>query len=139
MSFMSISQVARQIGIRPSAIRYYERIGILKPALRTSGQRRYDHTALYRLALIQRAQQTGFSLEEIRRLFFGFRDETPISQRWRRLSRSKLAELDAKVEEMLAMKALLIRISRCRCHAIEECGKAVFESYRRSRNGDTVP
>ena len=44
---MSISEVAKQIGLRPSAIRYYERIGILSPAHRVSGQRRYDVTVLH--------------------------------------------------------------------------------------------
>ena len=57
---------------RASAIRYYEQIGILAPARRVSGQRRYDETVLYRLAVVRRAQEAGFTLEEIRRLFFGF-------------------------------------------------------------------
>jgi MerR family redox-sensitive transcriptional activator SoxR len=73
MPQLTISEVARQVGLQPSAIRYYEQIGILLPAQRISGQRRYDATALHRLAVIQRARQTGFSLEEIRELFFGFR------------------------------------------------------------------
>jgi MerR family transcriptional regulator, redox-sensitive transcriptional activator SoxR len=78
---LTISQVAHQIGLRPSAIRYYERIGILPPAQRVSGQRRYDITALHRLVMIQRARQTGFTLTEIKRLFFGFRAGTPPSVR----------------------------------------------------------
>jgi DNA-binding transcriptional MerR regulator len=56
----------------PSAIRYYERIGLLPPAERLSGQRRYDSTVLYRLAIIHRAGELGFTLSEIRNLFFGF-------------------------------------------------------------------
>jgi DNA-binding transcriptional MerR regulator len=57
-----------------------------------SGQRRYDTTVLYRLAIIQRARQLGFTLSEIRYLFFGFRDITRASERWRTLSHVKLAE-----------------------------------------------
>ena len=72
MPELVISEVARQVGLQASAIRYYERIGLLPQALRMSGQRRYDTTALYRLALIQRARQLGFTLTEIRDLFFGF-------------------------------------------------------------------
>src|SRR5262249_41668966 len=49
MSHLSISEVAHQVGLRPSAIRYYEGLGILPPAERISGQRRYDRTVLYRL------------------------------------------------------------------------------------------
>ena len=73
---LTISEVARQIGLQQSAIRYYERIGLLPPAQRISGQRRYDSTALCRLAIVQRARQLGFTLEEIRQLFFGFRNVT---------------------------------------------------------------
>ena len=70
-------QVCLWSGLRPSAIRYYEQIGILPPAQRVSGQRRYDLTALHRLVVIQRARQTGFTLTEIKQLFFGFRAGTP--------------------------------------------------------------
>lgn len=127
MSHMSISEVARQIGIRASAIRYYEQIGILRPPERVSGQRRYDRSTLYRLAIVQRARETGFSLDEIRELFFGFRDTMPISQRWRKLSRKKLAELDALVKQIRDMQQLLRRVQGCRCEAIDQCGQAMFE------------
>ena len=133
MSHMSISEVARQIGIRASAIRYYEQIGILQPAERASGQRRYDRTALYRLAIVQRARQTGFSLDEVRRLFSGFHERTPISERWKKMSKQKLAELDVMIEEMKSMQQLLVRIQGCRCEAIEQCGKAMFERQCRER------
>lgn len=127
MSHMSISQVARRVGVRASTIRYYEQIGILRPAERASGQRRYDNTVLYRLALIQRARQTGFTLDEVRQLFFGFREGTPISQRWQKLSHRKLEELDAMVEQIKSMQQVLHKIQKCRCDAIEQCGKAMFE------------
>ena len=74
MAQLSISQVARQASIRPSAIRYYERVGLLPQPQRRGGQRRYDHDVLPRLIIIQRARQLGFTLSEIRQLFFGFRD-----------------------------------------------------------------
>jgi len=134
MSGMLISEVARQVGLRPSAIRYYEQIGILAPAERSSGQRRYDKNVLYRLALIQRARQSGFTLEEIRQLFFGFREGTPISRRWQKMSQKKLAELDAMVEQIEVMRRLLRRIqTNCRCDAIEQCGKGIFENQSGDR------
>src|SRR5215470_10222583 len=94
----TISEIANQIGLRPSAIRYYEQIGILPPPQRMSGQRRYDVTALHRLVVIQRARQTGFTLTEIKQLFFGFRAETPPSVRWLKLKKRKIVELDAMLE-----------------------------------------
>lgn len=132
MAGMLISEVAKQVGLRPSAIRYYEQIGILAPAERNGGQRRYDKSVLYRLALVQRARQSGFTLDEIRQLFFGFREGTPISKRWQKMSQEKLAELDALAEQIDVMRGLLRRIQKnCRCDAIEQCGKGIFESCDR--------
>jgi len=54
---LAISDVARVFGLRTSAIRYYEQIGILPPAMRQNGQRRYDNSALFRLAVVQRARR----------------------------------------------------------------------------------
>ena len=124
---LTISQVAHQIGVRPSAIRYYERIGILPPAQRVSGQRRYDVTALHRLVVIQRARQTGFTLTEIKRLFFGFRVGTPPSVRWQKLKKQKIVQLDAMLEHIQTMRDLLEQQGKCRCAALEECGKKMFE------------
>jgi MerR family redox-sensitive transcriptional activator SoxR len=127
MPQLTVSEVAQQGGIRPSAIRYYERIGVLLPAHRISGQRRYDNTVLHRLALIQWARQTGFTLDEIRQLFFGFRDKIPASKRWRNLSRQKLAELASQLERIKTMQHLLRRMTRCcRCETLDECGKEIF-------------
>src|ERR1700716_4183393 len=103
MPELTISEVARQVGLQASAIRYYERIGLLPRAARISGQRRYDTTALYRLPSIQRARQLGFTLTEIRHLFFGFRDMTRASERWRTLSQRKLAELDDLMDGIKAV------------------------------------
>jgi MerR family transcriptional regulator, redox-sensitive transcriptional activator SoxR len=127
MSALTISEVARQVGVRPSAIRYYESLGILPPALRKSGRRRYDQTILYRLAVIQRARQTGFTLDEIRELFFGFKRDTPASERWRKMSKQKIAELDAAIEKIQFMRDLLQRAENCRCDALNECGKKMIE------------
>ena len=99
------------------------------PALRKSGQRRYDDTALYRLALIQRARQTGFTLDEIRELFFGFGRGTPAGKRWEKLSQQKLAELDAAAATIDAMRDVLKRLEKCGCDGLDECGRKMFE-YR---------
>jgi len=126
---LSISEVAKQFGLRPSAIRYYEQIGVLPPAHRVSGQRRYDPTVLYRLAIIQRARQLGFTLTEIRQLFFGFRDSTRASERWRTLSQRKLAELDQLMEGIKAVRALLKKLmTKCQCNTLDECGEGMLRS-----------
>ena len=129
MSQLTISEVALAAALRPSAIRYYESIGILQPAQRVGGKRRYDRTAVYRLALVRRAQETGFSLDEIRKLFFGFRKSTPISERWRKLTERKLAELGEMEKQIQHMQAVLRKLRRCcSCESIDQCGSGIFES-----------
>lgn len=116
------------MGLRSSAIRYYERMGILPPATRISGQRRYDRAVLYRLAVVQRARQAGFALDEIRTLFFGFKDGTWAKARWRRLADRKLAELNSIAEQIKGMELLLKRMkAKCHCETLEVCGKAILE------------
>ena len=129
MSHLTISDVAKQVGLRPSAIRYYEQIGILLPAQRISGQRRYDATVLNRLAVIQRARQLGFTLDEIKRLFFGFRNVTPASARWQELSQRKLSELEVLSGQIKTMQRLLRKMmEKCHCDTLDQCGRGIFKS-----------
>jgi MerR family redox-sensitive transcriptional activator SoxR len=128
MPALSISSVAKQFGLRASAIRYYEKIGVLPRAERTSGQRRYDGTVLRRLAVIQRAQQVGFSLDEIRELFSGFHGGTPASRRWQQFSDRKLAELEAAMERIKIMQGLLLRMNNCRCATLDQCGEGLLRA-----------
>ena len=129
MARLTISQIARQIRLRPSAIRYYERIGLLPQAERVSGQRRYDPTVLYRLAIIQRSRQLGFTLSEIRYLFFGFREVAGAPARWRTLSQRKLAELDQLMDSIKTVQGVLNKLmTQCRCETLDQCGKRIFES-----------
>jgi MerR family redox-sensitive transcriptional activator SoxR len=125
---LAISDVARVFGLRTSAIRYYEQIGILPPPLRRNGQRRYDNSALFRLAVVQRARETGFTLEEIRELFFGFPPGTRPPKRWHQLSRRKIAELRAQMKRLKQMETLLKRVEDCRCDALDECGEKILVS-----------
>ena len=140
MPLLTISGVARQVGLQPSAIRYYEQIGILPPAQRISGQRRYDTTVIYRLAVIQRARLTGFTLDEVQELFFGFGDVTRASERWQRLSRRKLAELDCLMDGIKTMRGLLKKMMRnCRCDTLEQCGKGIFRGGCRDAGEKSRP
>lgn len=125
MESMGIGAVANRAGVRPSALRYYERIGLLPRPGRENGRRRYDgealREALDRLAVVRVAQQAGFTISEIRTLLDGFSDDTPPSERWRVLARDKLPEVEALVERALGMKDILERGLRCECMRLEEC------------------
>jgi MerR family redox-sensitive transcriptional activator SoxR len=120
---MTIGEVAKRAGLRASAIRFYEQAGLLPKPARAGGQRRYDSAILERLAVLERAKNCGFTLEEIRRLFHG---EGRHSERWRSLARKKIAELDSAAERIAAMKALLEK--RCQCADLAECGRLILDS-----------
>jgi MerR family redox-sensitive transcriptional activator SoxR len=139
MPQLSISQVARRFDLNPSALRYYERIGILPQPDRVSGQRRYDAGVLRRLAVIQRARQVGFSLDEIRHLFFGFEPGTTASKRWQESCLRKRAELDASMERIRTMQALLEKMQHCRCSALEQCGDALLKRLCDEQAATSVP
>jgi MerR family transcriptional regulator, redox-sensitive transcriptional activator SoxR len=128
---LAISDVARVFGLRTSAIRYYEQIGILPPAMRKNGQRRYDNSVLFRLAVVQRARETGFTLEEIRELFFGFPPGTRPPKRWHQLSQRKIAELRDRMKRLKLMETLLKRVEDCRCDALDECGEKLLRQESR--------
>jgi MerR family transcriptional regulator, redox-sensitive transcriptional activator SoxR len=122
---MSIGEVARSAGVRPSALRYYEGVGLLPPPERANGRRRYDgellREVLDRLEVVRLAQQAGFTISEIRTLLDGFSEDTPPSERWRLLAQDKLPEVEVLLERALGMKDLLERGLRCECLRLEEC------------------
>jgi MerR family redox-sensitive transcriptional activator SoxR len=103
---MSIGEVARSVGVRPSALRYYESVGLLPAPERINGRRRYDgevlREVLDRLAVVRLAQQAGFTISEIRTLLNGFSENTPPSERWRLLAEEKLPEVDVLIERAWA-------------------------------------
>ena len=130
---LAISDVARVFGLRTSAIRYYEQIGILPPAMRKNGRRRYDKSVLFRLEVVQRARESGFTLEEIRELFFGFQPATPPPKRWHKLSERKIAELRIRMKQLKLMETLLKQIQGCRCNALEESGEKLLAKRTKER------
>ena len=90
---LAIGEVARQTGLRTSALRYYESVGVLPPPRRVNGQRRFDADVVRLLRTVRFAQDAGFSVAEIRTLFHGFGTHVPPAARWRKLADRKLAEL----------------------------------------------
>jgi MerR family transcriptional regulator, redox-sensitive transcriptional activator SoxR len=123
---LAISDVARVFGLRTSAIRYYEQIGILPLPMRKNGQRRYEKSVLFRLAVVQQARESGFTLEEIRELFFGFQPATRPPKRWHKLSERKIAELQLRMKRLKLMQTLLKQMQGCRCDALDECGERLL-------------
>ena len=123
MTSLAIGDVGRLVGLRPSAIRFYERQGLLPPPRRINGRRRYDPSVLDRLKVVRMAQAAGFTVAEIRQLVAGFPAEVPASERWRPLAQRKRAELDALIAEALAMQQRLAALEGCACPTLTDCAQ----------------
>jgi|CXWL01.1.fsa_nt_gi MerR family redox-sensitive transcriptional activator SoxR len=121
MENLTISEVARMAGIQPSALRYYESIGLIQLPRRINGKRLYGPEAIQRLALVQLAQQAGFTIAEIQTLFNGFAPDTPPAARWRTLACQKVVELDASIARAQRMKQVLETGLQCGCLRLEDC------------------
>jgi MerR family transcriptional regulator, redox-sensitive transcriptional activator SoxR len=109
--------------VNTSLIRYYERIGLLPPPERVSGQRRYDAAVLRRLAVIDVAQRAGLSLDEIRTLLEIGSD--PMSDHLRDLAERKLPEIEALIERAQRVRAWLTTAQGCDCQSVDDC--ALFD------------
>jgi len=131
---MTIGEMARRAGLRPSAVRYYEKIGLLPKSERIGGQRRYQPGILNYLAVIDTAKRAGFRVEEIKKLFHGFGRGIPASHRWQLLARRKITEIDELIARARKMKRLLEKADRCKCLDLENCG-SVFLAHSREETG----
>ena len=117
---MRIGEVAEQAGLRKSAIRYYEEIGLLPEPERVSGQRVYGPWVLRRLALIDVSQRAGLSLDEIRELLDA--GSEPIAPHMQELAAKKLPEVEALIQRAEAMRDWLKTAQGCGCESVDECG-----------------
>jgi DNA-binding transcriptional MerR regulator len=119
---LTIGQLARQAGVNTSAIRYYERVGLLPVPDRESGQRRYGPDALRRLHVIDVAKRAGFTLDEASVLLASDGDGSPIHPQLRELAQRKLPEVEALIERAQAMREWLSAASDCDCDSLDVCG-----------------
>src|SRR5260370_35138871 len=93
MNALSIGEVARRARVRPSALRYYEKVGLVAPPPREHGRRRYAPSVFQALAVIAAAKRAGFTIAEMRRLVAGFAPDVPAAPPWRILAPENEREL----------------------------------------------
>jgi DNA-binding transcriptional MerR regulator len=127
---LSIGAAAAWAGVAASTLRYWEDLGLLRPARRNGGRRVFDQAVLDRLSLVLLAQRAGFTLAEIRQLLRGFPPRASAGERWRALVDRKQAEVSARIAELRRMLDVLALLERCRCPDLDACGAA---SRRRVR------
>lgn len=127
---LTIGEVAARTGVAASALRYYEREGLLPPADRSAGRRVWNADVVDRLALIDVAKAAGLTLAEIHTLLCGFDGGMAPGARWRVLAERKRSELAARRAEIERMQRVLEATTRCDCPTLEACARAVREVAR---------
>ncbi len=119
---LTVSDVAGRSGFAPSALRFYEREGLIQ-ATRTSGnQRRYERGVLRRLAFIRAARNVGLTLEEVTAALATLPDaRTPTKADWTRLSRTWRSRLDAQIAALEKLRDGLDSCIGCGCLSLKRC------------------
>ena len=106
----------------PSALRFYERQGLLSSARTDGNQRRYERAVLRRIAFIQAGRAAGVSLADIRRALGGLpRSRTPSRTDWERLSNRWRNDLDQRIATLQALRDRLTTCIGCGCLSIDRC------------------
>jgi MerR family redox-sensitive transcriptional activator SoxR len=129
---LTIGEVARRAGVATSAVRYYERRGLLVADERRSGQRRYTEATLRRLVFIGMLQDAGLHLDDIAGVLAAGSVED-----WKAIARDRLALLDAELERLQQARAYLQGALLCRYdHPASDCKVMGAEIDRRLAETD---
>lgn len=119
---LTVSEVAHRSGYAASALRYYEREGLISASRTGGGQRRYERSVLRRLAFIRAARNVGLGLEEIRAELAQLPDgRTPTKADWMRISRDWQARLDEQIQALQALRSGLASCIGCGCLSLKQC------------------
>ena len=133
---MKIGELASSASLNASAIRYYEKRGLLAAPQRIGGQRRYPSDAVHRVLLIRFASDMGFTLSEIKLFLSGLRDNAPVGPRWKKLAARKLHEVEQNIARSLKLKSLLQGLLHCHCASLQVCVQCLSLSPKLRRLED---
>lgn len=113
---MLISELAAAAGVKVSAIRFYERRGVLIPPERTSsGYRVYDEAVIDRVRYLKRGQELGFTLAELTALIAMGGTAGPLSGEVTARGTAKLAEIDDRIADLVRVREALADLLDAQC------------------------
>jgi MerR family transcriptional regulator, redox-sensitive transcriptional activator SoxR len=119
---LTITEVARRSGFPSSALRFYEKQGLISASRTGGGQRRYERSVLRRLAFVRAARNVGLSLDEIAAALSSLpAGRTPTRADWARLSREWRTRLDEQIEALQALRNGLESCIGCGCLSLKRC------------------
>ena len=121
-SELSIGEVATRSGVAPSALRFYEREGLIASTRTDGNQRRYERAVLRRIAFIQAGRAAGIPLAEVNAALARLpASRTPSRRDWERLSNRWRADLDERIATLQALRDRLTTCIGCGCLSIDRC------------------
>jgi MerR family redox-sensitive transcriptional activator SoxR len=121
-SELSIGEVATRSGVAPSALRFYEREGLIASTRTDGNQRRYERATLRRIAFIQAGRAAGIPLAEVNAALARLpANRTPSRRDWERLSNRWRADLDERIATLEALRDRLTTCIGCGCLSIDKC------------------
>lgn len=113
---MRIQEASRQSGMPAKTIRFYEEIGLLRPAARAAnGYRQFGENDVRTLKFIQRARSLGFAVEDVQKLLSLWQDKRRESARVKQLALEHAADIDARIRQLESMKCAVLDVAS-RCH-----------------------
>ncbi len=120
---LTIGELSERTGVASSALRYYEREGLIHATRSDGGQRRYARDVIRRVSFVRIAQQLGLSLDDIRTAMASLPDNRTPSQRdWHRLSSDWRPRLDAQIAMLERLRDRLDGCIGCGCLSLKHCG-----------------
>jgi MerR family redox-sensitive transcriptional activator SoxR len=119
---LTVSELASRSGFAPSAIRFYDKEGLISASRTSGGQRRFERNMLRRLAFIRAARNVGLTLNEIAAALDTLPDNrTPTRADWTRLSRDWRQRLDDQIAGLMALRDSLDSCIGCGCLSLKRC------------------
>jgi MerR family redox-sensitive transcriptional activator SoxR len=120
--YLTIAELSARSGAAPSALRYYEDLGLIRAERTAGNQRRYPRYVLRRIAFIRAGRQLGLSLREIRAVLDGLPDEkAPTKAQWGRAARTWQARIDERIAELQRLSSTLDGCIGCGCLSLRTC------------------
>ena len=119
---LTIGELSERSGVSRSALRFYERQGLIEAQRTPGNQRRYPSATLRRVALVQAAKAAGIPLERVREALETLPpDRVPRKRDWERLSSAWRRELDERIATLVAIRGRLTTCIGCGCLSLSTC------------------
>ncbi|MCL7377250.1 redox-sensitive transcriptional activator SoxR [Streptomyces sp. NPDC057539] len=118
----TVGELAERSGVAPSALRFYEREGLISSRRTTGNQRRYSRDTLRRVAFIRTSQRLGIPLATIRDVLALLpEDRTPTKEDWARISECWRDDLDRRIRTLRRLRDNLTDCIGCGCLSLDRC------------------